>query len=76
MPNKPLRKRELNLREDDPDIFWDMDELVQRNIVRSWSDLWVKQRDYGFPKGVVLAGRRRHFRAVDVRAWIKAREEA
>src|SRR4051812_46523081 len=62
--------------EDDPDVFWDVEALVQRGIVRGWSDLWTKQKDYGFPKGVILAGKRRVFRVVDVRAWVKDREEA
>lgn len=62
--------------DDDPDVFWDVNELVQRGIVRGWSDLWTKQKDYGFPRGVILAGKRRIFRATEVRAWIKSREDA
>ena len=76
MSDKPVRKRALAIQESDPDVFWDVDELVQRNIVRSWSDLLMKQNKYDFPTGLILAGRRRMFRAVDVRNWIKDREEA
>jgi len=71
-PDKPLSP----LPDTDPDVFWDVKELTQRGIVRGWGDLWTKQREYGFPKGVALAGRRRSFRAIEVRKWVADREAA
>jgi predicted DNA-binding transcriptional regulator AlpA len=64
------------LTANDPDVLWDVEDLVVRKIIRSWSDLTMKQRDYGFPTGLILAGRRRMFRRVEVRAWVQSREDA
>ena len=61
--------------DNDPDVFWNVDELVRRGIVTSWGDLSWKQMHYGFPKGIILAGKRRSWSAVEVRDWLAQRRD-
>jgi hypothetical protein len=63
------------ISDDDPDVFWGVDELIRRGIVTGWGDLWSKQTRYGFPRGLILAGKRRSFSAVEVREWLAQRRD-
>lgn len=59
---------------DDPMVFWTVEDLKQRGIITSRTDLWTKQKSYGFPKGLILGGKRRLYRASDVKEWVDSRE--
>jgi len=63
--------------EEDEFAFWRFDDLVERRIVTNRQDLSVKQRQFGFPRPVRLAGGGRHgvalFPRQAVQQWIRQR---
>jgi predicted DNA-binding transcriptional regulator AlpA len=48
-------------------------DLVRSRIVSSRSDLFLKQKDFGFPKPVKLSARAAWWPAEEIHDWLKTR---
>lgn len=57
----------------DPYKFWSYDDLVERGLVTSRTDLFRKQRDHGFPRPIKLTNRTARWRVIDVMDWVDGR---